>query len=279
MDEKVCMVAILKNEEPFLDEWILYHRMLGVDHFFLYDDNPCFPLEKFLLPYREFVTVINWYGKEKTMEGRGSQTKAYTHAVEHFTSGYDWVGFIDGDEFVVLKEHTTIQSFLKQFKVASAVSLNWLVFGHNGYYDNPEGLITASLTKRMRLPSRQVKTFVRPEAIESITSPHAPNLKAGIRVDPRCRPYREGTDKERIATAHINHYQCRSFINWMKRAERGDALGSLESTSKCHYWRFTEEGCLRQFVTTIAKDKNEVEDLYMLRYKELLEKQLALLKR
>ena len=32
--ETVCLAAILKYEEPFLDEWIVYHRMLGIDHFY-----------------------------------------------------------------------------------------------------------------------------------------------------------------------------------------------------------------------------------------------------
>lgn len=43
--ETVCLAAILKYEEPFLDEWIVYHRMLGIDHFYLYDDNPDFLCE------------------------------------------------------------------------------------------------------------------------------------------------------------------------------------------------------------------------------------------
>ena len=67
--ETVCLAAILKYEEPFLDEWIVYHRMLGIDHFYLYDDNPDFPLRDFLKPYKEFVTVVNWY---KSWEKRKS---------------------------------------------------------------------------------------------------------------------------------------------------------------------------------------------------------------
>ncbi len=33
----ICAVAIVRDENPFLDEWIAYHHLLGIDHFFLYD--------------------------------------------------------------------------------------------------------------------------------------------------------------------------------------------------------------------------------------------------
>jgi hypothetical protein len=36
----------------------VYHRMLGVDHFFIYDDHPAYPMEAFLKPHREYVTVV-----------------------------------------------------------------------------------------------------------------------------------------------------------------------------------------------------------------------------
>jgi hypothetical protein len=29
----ICVVAILKDEGRFLEEWLAYHRLIGVDHF------------------------------------------------------------------------------------------------------------------------------------------------------------------------------------------------------------------------------------------------------
>ena len=40
----LAICAIFRDEAPFLDEWIAFHRLMGVEHFFLYDngsvDNP-----------------------------------------------------------------------------------------------------------------------------------------------------------------------------------------------------------------------------------------------
>jgi hypothetical protein len=42
----VCLTAILKDEDPFVEEWVAYHRPLGVTissftmTILLYDDDP-----------------------------------------------------------------------------------------------------------------------------------------------------------------------------------------------------------------------------------------------
>lgn len=267
---RVCLVAILKDEEPFLDEWIVYHRMLGIDRFFLYDDHPAFPLRELLKPYREYVTVVDWCGMDKMFAGRCNQTKAYTHALENHISVFDWVLFLDGDEFVVLYKHENVQDFLADFEDCTAVSLNWHVFGHNGYYDNPEGLITASLTRRMLAPSSWVKTFTRPAAIQNTWSPHWCRLKYGKQVDSNSHPYQHGLIYPGLTKrACINHYQCRSFRHWMNRPRRGDAMSdAADLPQKQNAWRYKEEECLKQFVRTVALDKNEHVDEYMLRYSD-----------
>lgn len=270
--EKVCIVAILKGEEAFLDEWLVYHRMTGIDHFYLYDDDPLFPLEPFLQPYREFVTVLNWHGMDATMEGLMNQTKAYLHAVHHFAYQYDWVMFLDGDEFIVLRKHESVHEFLAGFNSkCSAVTLNLHEFGHNGYYEDPSGLITASLTRRKLKPHKLGKTFNRPDAIADILSPHRCILKHGRWLDANHRPVNNLLYEGLTDVACVNHYQCRSFLNWMSRAKRGDVNFKNEQSPQEHLWRLTEESCLRQFVTIITKDMNEFVDESMLKFKEELE--------
>ena len=279
MENKTCIVAILKNEEPFLDEWILYHRMLGISHFFLYDDNPSFPLKDFLSPHADYVTVINWFGMDRAFNIMGSnQSKSYLHGLVNYAVEFDWVLFIDGDEFIVLRQHDTIPRFLSEFKDSVAVSLNWHVFGHNGYYENPEGLITSSLTRRLKEPNINIKTFNRPEKIVELLSAHY-CIVDGLRSDANNRPFRLDLYPGRTDLAHINHYQCRSFKNWMNRSVRGDVLFRTENAPDRHRWRFTEESLLQKFVESVAKDRNEFVDEYMLKYKDALELQIKKIKR
>lgn len=275
----VSIVAIVKDEEPFLDEWLVYHRMLGVDHFFLYDDDPRFPLQDYLAPHKAYVTVVPWAGMDQHLPGRMNQVKAYIHAVVKFGARFEWMGFIDIDEFVVLYQHDSLKDYLQVFPQANAVSLRWHVFGHNGFYDNPPGLVTSSLTRRMRKPGAQVKTFTRPHAIAYIESPHFCGLSDGIRVDANGRPFRQEAEEADPLWACINHYQCRSFTQWMHRVKRGDVNFKADNAPSSEQWRITEEACLRQFVTTVARDKNEYVDEYMVRYGHAIEQGLKRLNR
>ena len=35
----VAICAIFKNEEPYIKEWIEFHKIVGVDHFYLYNNK------------------------------------------------------------------------------------------------------------------------------------------------------------------------------------------------------------------------------------------------
>jgi hypothetical protein len=212
----VCLVAILKNEDAFVEEWVTYHRLLGVDHFFLYDNDPRQRLKSILRLHREYVTVRPWLidHDDGRHPGRTKQLKAYSHCLERDALGYEWITFIDGDEFIALEEHRDLKAFVAEFEGCDSIALNWHVFGHNGYYDDPAGLIIESLTRRMKEPRAKTKSLSRINAIASIDSAHLPHLKMGCKlVDANKQPYRKDLYPGKTRVARINHYQCRSFTN------------------------------------------------------------------
>ena len=47
----LAVVAILKNEAPYVKEWLDYHLLAGADHFFLYDNESPDNLKEVLQPY------------------------------------------------------------------------------------------------------------------------------------------------------------------------------------------------------------------------------------
>lgn len=266
---QICVVAILKDEERFLEEWISYHRLLGVDHFFLYDHAAEQPLQELLTPHRDYVTVIDWSQDDPSLPGGTAQLRAYAHALGILPPDCSWVSFIDGDEFIVLRRHETLRAFLGKFGGFGSIRLNWHVFGHNGHFHDPQGLVTASLTRRMAAPSIRTKAIARPQAIQGFRSAHWCELKEGWKpADANGRRYADRLYPGKTEVAHINHYQCRSFRNWMFKVERGDVSFNRENVPPEHRWRLFEDECLRQFVETVARDKNELVDEYMLRYEK-----------
>ena len=152
--DTVCVGAILKDEDAFVEEWVAYHRILGVDHFYLYDNDPRQPLSEILARHGDYVTVRPWLigHDDPSYPGRTKQIKAYTHCLENGAGRYDWVAFIDCDEFIALEEHRDLKAFLAEFEGHDSIALNWHVFGHNGYYDDPPGLVIECLTRRMKEP-------------------------------------------------------------------------------------------------------------------------------
>jgi hypothetical protein len=268
------LVAILKDEGPFIEEWLAYHRLIGVEHFYLYDNDPALPLRSQLTGHED-VTVIDWVGEFEHLPGRNKQTKAYTDALGRVRQR--WMAVVDGDEFIVLRKHDTLQSFLSDFEDVSAVRLTWHVFGHNGHYDNPDDLITASLTRRRASPGNMTKAITKVAAVKSIGSAHKCLLRRGhLTVDANKRPYGPGLYPGKTDVAHVNHYMCRSFLNWMHKVDRGAVSFSRGAPppDPGHRWRHDREACLREFVQ-LTRDFNEHVDEHMLRFRERIEAGLA----
>ena len=273
----ICVAAIVKGDERFIEEWLVYHRIIGVDRFLIYDNDPDLPMRSTLRPYESFVTVIDWPGDPTaSWPGRNLQTRTYTHALVTAMSHHDWVTFIDVDEFIVLRQHESLPEFLASFEQFGSVRLNWHVFGHNGYYEDPPGLVTPVLTRRMARPSPRTKAISRPEAVSWIDSAHMCRLKSGWQTaDANGRPYSDDLYPGKTDAAHINHYQCRSFLSWMGRLQRGDVSFNRSNVPAEHAWRFDPHLCLRKFVETVAWDRNELVDDYMMRYERPILDQLG----
>lgn len=253
-DKNIAVVAIARDEKPFMDEWLLYHRLIGVNHFFVYDDDPTPCLQEFLQPHTEYTTTIRWYNRRS--QGN-QQIKAYQNALHHHLADYQWVAFIDIDEFIVLEKNENLGAFLVSYENTSAVSLHWRRFGHNGHYEDPKGLITSELTRRKLSPcTNRSKCITKCNAIDNIKSVHHCELKPGC-------------SSATANTAHINHYMCRSFVRWMNRPSRGDACDPRLKPDNT--WKYTKEGCLQKFVTNVTLDWNEHVDKEMLKYKPQLE--------
>ncbi|RNL55411.1 glycosyltransferase family 2 protein [Pedobacter jejuensis] len=261
----LCAVSVIKDEEKFVDEWLVYHKLIGVEHFFLFDDQVDSPLVGYIKAHENYCTVIPWSEINKIEQNR--QILAFRYAAINLIKNYEWVIFLDVDEFVVLRQDKNIRLFLSRFPHAAAVSLNWHLFGHNGFLNDPERLITTSLTKRKLIPHHEEKTFSRTDLIIGINSPHFCTMKIGERVDTNGKKFTGKVSPDKTLIAHINHYQCRSFSRWMKRKDRGD-VNYIESTCpNSERWRVDEQSLFEKFISDIARNNNELEDSFLSKYK------------
>ena len=94
----LSVVAIMKCEGPYLKEWLDYHLLAGVDHFYLYDNESPDNQAEVAAPYvaAGLVDYIPYPGQLK-------QKPAYNDAIKNFKFQSRYMAFIDGDEFIFPK--------------------------------------------------------------------------------------------------------------------------------------------------------------------------------
>jgi len=139
----VAICAIFKNESRYFREWIEFHKLVGVEHFYLYNNCSEDDYINVLQPYIDdgLVTLIEWPQQQ-------AQMQAYQNCIEQFRREVQWLGFIDLDEFVVPIEKNTVGDILDRFvKNRSAVLLYWRLYGTSGRMDRSrKGLVTEDFT-------------------------------------------------------------------------------------------------------------------------------------
>lgn len=94
----LAIVAILKNEGPYLKEWLDYHLLAGVDHFYLYDNDSTDNQAEVAAPYVG-AGLVDYI----PAPGKAAQMFTYNEALKHFKFQCRYMAFIDGDEFIFPK--------------------------------------------------------------------------------------------------------------------------------------------------------------------------------
>lgn len=123
----LTICAIFKNEGRFLKEWIEYYKILGVEHFYLYNNNSNDNFEQILHPYieRKIVTLIDWPVVP-------AQCAAYENWEKEYSKETQWNAFIDLDEFICPKQDITLLEWIKKHDKYPVRQIYWKMFGSSG---------------------------------------------------------------------------------------------------------------------------------------------------
>jgi len=143
----IAVVAIVKNEENYIEEWLAFHSHAGVRSFIIYD-NGCSDSTIARISsdkWRNKVRVVPWvnFGKHIRI-----QNAAYNHAIANFGRQYRWMTFIDVDEFLVPKDCSNLNDIMADYADLPGLSLPWQMFGPNGHETRPAGLVIENYTSR-----------------------------------------------------------------------------------------------------------------------------------
>ncbi|HSW68757.1 MAG TPA: glycosyltransferase family 92 protein [Gammaproteobacteria bacterium] len=136
---KLALCAIFKNEARYLKEWIEYHKLVGVEHFYLYNNKSKDRYFEILEPYikRGIVTLIHWpdnlgYLKEENMFlwAISTQMPAFEHAIQFKAKKEaEWLVCMDINEFLVPPTTDNLLEILEKYDDYPAITYR------TDYYD------------------------------------------------------------------------------------------------------------------------------------------------
>jgi|SRR6187455_427762 len=174
----LSICAIFQDEGPYLKEWIDYHKSVGVDHFYLYNNESKDDCLIVLKPYISSgdVELVDWPDIWPEIHfGYGCQPKAYMDCINKCSGKTTWLAIIDLDEYLLpMKKGCLKKTLKKYYPHSAAIYVNWLQFGTGGVNVGP-GPILPYLTKcasKDNWWNRLGKTIVRPDVVEGVEDPH-----------------------------------------------------------------------------------------------------------
>ena len=253
--KNLSICAIFKNEAPYLKEWIEFHKLAGVEHFYLYNNNSFDDYLKVLDPYikKGEITLIDWPAPPPC------QVSAYADCLNKRKKETRWLAFIDIDEFLFATEKDNLVSVLQEYKNYPGVCVTSLYFGTSGHIKKPKGLQIKNFTRRAKIGSeygRWIKLIVNPLlTLHPVRGPHLFNFVNWLlAADENKNPTEiDRIIKGSISKLRINHYWTRS----KEEAEyRYKTMIGVNSTRK------------RGRMSDFKKDSvlNKVEDLTIQRF-------------
>ena len=241
---RLAVVAIMKNEGMYLREWIEFHKQIGVEKFYLYDNESTDDTKQVLQPYINSGLVDYVY-----YPGQKMQMSAYNDCVKKCKNEVKWLAVIDLDEFIVPVKTDSLSDLLDaQNRGFAQFVVPWIVFGSNGHESRPRGLVLESYTKCAK-KSWLNKSIVNPRAV--------------INMDCHVHKIDGATKIFSDSVVRVQHYHCKSWEEYKLKAARGDAWFGAD-VGKEKYQR----ACFDRH------NLNELDDFTALRFVDKIKKRI-----
>jgi hypothetical protein len=250
------IVGCMKNEAPYIAEWVAYHRAIGVDNFLIYT-NDCTDGTAEILGRLQDMGLIQ-HRNNDGWKGNSPQQSALNKAMkEPLIRDAEWIIHIDVDEFINVRcDNGTLDDFLARVPGATNVAMTWRLFGHGGVTGLSDGLVTEQFEwcAPRFCPKPHTawgfKTMFRNMGAYSKLSCHRPNkLDADMRDSVRWvngsgqdmtreaaeKGWRNSVKSIGYDLLQLNHYALRSAESFLIKRQRGRAL-HVDRAIGINYW-------------------------------------------
>jgi hypothetical protein len=239
---KYLMITSMRNEAPYILEWLAYHRSIGVNDFLVYS-NDCEDGTDAMLDRLDALGIITHVRNDKITKA-GVQWSALKRADRHpMKADADWLLFADVDEFVNVKVGSGhLDDLLNAVPDATAFALTWRNFGNNGHVEIEDKLVIEQFTKCARFPcyapitSSMMKTLFKNDGSYEKLGVHRPKKRVQDDISkikwvngsgaPLGSEYLDKAtvtygNNGGIELACINHYSVKSAKAFLAKTKRG----------------------------------------------------------
>lgn len=235
MVKHFASLCTIIRDETNLEEFILYHWMIGFEHFYIYDNESSYPIKNRLQQYlfKKICTIIDF-------PGHSQQMNAFKHCFNNFGNDNVWIANIDGDEYIYPKKHWSIRDFLAENDHAHAIGINWHFFGTSFHNNIQKRCVIDAYRYCSSKQDQHIKTIYKPQYTNYIAGPHNVSLIDNSKyIDPSGNiisgPFNNNITNNII---QINHYFSRSledsYIKKNKPRADGTSYGQLLDNNVLH---------------------------------------------
>jgi hypothetical protein len=236
---RLALAAIVRNEGPYLLEWIAHHRALGIGRFLIADNDSTDETTAVLAALARAGIVDHL--PFPTVPGVAPQLAAYEAILRRHGGEADWIAFLDADEFLVpAPPHRSLAAVIAALDPGpdvGSIAVNWALYGSSGQRAAGGAPVAERFVRRARRTcggNHHYKSIVRADAVRGVANPHFFLLGDGLR-----RVHADGSELAPLPRhspglsaripwepLRINHYVVKSWeeFRYRKRA-RGRAMG------------------------------------------------------
>lgn len=134
-----ALVAIAKNEDHYLKEWVDYNLKLGFDEIFVYQNNWRYQKGE-ISDSRVHLLEL---------DGHRMQNPCYNDFIRDHNQEYDFIACFDCDEFLHIRDNVDFKTWLESYRDIPVVYIPWRLFGDNGqdFVENDEYSCLKRFTK------------------------------------------------------------------------------------------------------------------------------------
>jgi hypothetical protein len=261
----LALCAIYRWEADYLREWVAFHRLVGVERFFLYDNASEDEHLEALAPFIDdgSVLVHPW----PVFPGQGP---AYDHCLAMHGSEARWLGFIDVDEFLFSPTGRPLTEVLRRYERYPGVCVSRAWMGTSGHRTKPEGLVLANFVSRLYPPepNRSVKSIIDPSRVTRRVNEHWFEFANGQRpVDEHEQPLETWIRDLTFDVLRINHYFTKSEEEAILKFSRPQAGGGKlrgkirpEGLRKRNEEFGRPDDVILQYLPALEKSLTEIEE-------------------